>query len=85
MVPAPFFLKNTKQVTRYLDRSPQAKRLADAILRLRSDLLPGDAIPLKGSPHHYRMRVGNWRIKYYFVPETNTVVVYEITRREDAY
>jgi mRNA interferase RelE/StbE len=49
---------------------------------LQNDLA-GDVRKLTGRTHEYRLRVGNFRVL--FMLETDTIVVYSIKDRKEAY
>lgn len=59
---------------------PTKQRIKTAI-----DAIPnGDIKPLKGLPGSYRLRVGDWRIIFYYI-DSNTVLIEQISPRGDVY
>jgi mRNA interferase RelE/StbE len=85
-MPPPYTIITGRAVERFLAKHRQDIDRIDARIRLLTgDLLPGDAKPLQGAHNHFRIRIGDYRVLYAFEPETNTIAVYAITRREDAY
>ena len=74
-----------KKVRRQLDEL--SKELEQRIITTLKELENGfsaiDMKKLKGTKNHYRIRVGNYRIL--FVLEFNTVYVYDVSHRGQAY
>ena len=75
-----------KKVRRQLDEL--SKELEQRIITTLKELEKGfsasiDIKKLKGTKNHYRIRVGNYRIL--FVLEFNTVYVYDVSHRGQAY
>lgn len=68
---------------RRLDR-PVATRLLDALVRL-ADTGQGDVTRLQGVPNEWRLRVGNWRVRFRYDHPTRTLEVLRILPRGQAY
>ena len=60
----------------------EAKRIADSMELLANDL-EGDVKKLTNYTPEYRLRVGKFRIL--FGPEDNTIFIYRILHRKEAY
>jgi mRNA interferase RelE/StbE len=46
---------------------------------------PRQSVKLSGAEATYRLRVGNYRVIYAVDPETETIVVYYVRHRREAY
>jgi mRNA interferase RelE/StbE len=46
---------------------------------------PRQSVKLSGTEGTYRVRVGNYRVIYAVDPETETIVVYYVRHRREAY
>jgi mRNA interferase RelE/StbE len=62
---------------------PVAARIFDAIERL-AETGQGDVKKLKGSDREYRLRVGNWRVRFERL-DSQTYVILRVLHRRDAY
>lgn len=67
---------------RRLDAQVQ-RRIADALDRLVADPPQGDVIKLAGSDDEFRLRVGDWRVR--FIRQDATVYVLRVLPRGRAY
>jgi len=45
----------------------------------------GDVKKLKGMDERWRLRVGDWRVLFRFVPESQTLIVMRVLNRREAY
>jgi mRNA interferase RelE/StbE len=68
---------------RRLDR-PVAGRIVDALTRL-ADTGQGDVIRLQGNAEEWRLRVGDWRVRFRYDHATRTLEVLRILPRGQAY
>lgn len=68
---------------RRLDR-PVAVRILDALTRL-ADSGQGDVTRLRGSSDGWRLRVGDWRVRFRYDFPTRTLEVLRILPRGQAY
>jgi mRNA interferase RelE/StbE len=68
---------------RRLDR-PVATRILDALARL-ADTGQGDVTRLQGVSDEWRLRVGDWRVRFRYDHTTRTLVVLCILARGQAY
>jgi mRNA interferase RelE/StbE len=64
---------------------PMRARITQAILALRDDPLPRQTQKLQGQDHHYRLRVGDYRILYEFGAEPQVITIYRVKHRREAY
>lgn len=62
---------------------PIQRRITDALDRLVSGRPSGDIVRLAGSDDEYRLRVGDWRVR--FIREDATVYVLRVLPRGRAY
>ena len=68
---------------RRLDR-PVATRILDALARL-ADTGQGDVTRLQGVADEWRLRVGDWRVRFRYEHPARTLVVLRILPRGQAY
>ena len=62
------------------------RRIAEAILGLKSDPRPHPQSKKLRSPHEgYRIRVVTWRVLYMVNDEDSLVIVYAVRHRREAY
>jgi mRNA interferase RelE/StbE len=57
------FTKQAQRDMRRLDR-PVAQRIVQALDRLCGDPPQGDVVKLTGAPNEWRLRVGDWRVRF---------------------
>lgn len=78
-----------KQALKFLDKLKDKlllKRLMDKIDKLEQNPFPRDCRTVEGYDQKvYRVRVGDYRILYYVVFETETVYVFIIDKRGSVY
>ena len=63
--------------------APVQRRITDALERLVADPPQGDVIKLAGSDDEFRLRVGDWRIR--FIRTDATIYVLRVLPRGRAY
>ena len=68
---------------RRLDR-PVATRILDALARL-ADTGQGDVTRLQGVSDEWRLRIGDWRVRFRYDHPTRTLEVLHILPRGQAY
>jgi len=69
---------------RQLDQQTR-QRILDALGRLVATPSHGDVRKLQGATNVWRLRVGDWRVHFRRVPDTQTVVVLRVEPRGRAY
>ncbi|MFB2968749.1 type II toxin-antitoxin system RelE/ParE family toxin [Aerosakkonema sp. BLCC-F183] len=76
-----------KPVQKQLDDLPEdvRSRIAEKILSLAEEPRPVGIKKLKGLENEYRVRVGEYRIRYEIDDETSTVVILHCKHRRDIY
>jgi len=76
-----------RQATRDMRRLTPAvrQRIFDALDRYVEDPTCGDVKRLRGTADEWRLRVGDWRIRFVFHPRTRTVEVLRVLPRGRAY
>ncbi len=76
-----------KPVQKQLDDLPEdvRSRIVEKILSLAEQPRPLGVKKLKGFEKEYRVRVGEYRIRYEINDETSTVVVLHCKHRKDIY
>ncbi|MBU0591859.1 hypothetical protein KKG55_06945 [Candidatus Micrarchaeota archaeon] len=47
--------------------------------------MPRDSKQLQGHSHCYRLRVGPFRIQYYFLEKEKIILIYKISKLDEAY
>jgi len=85
--PAGFGLELTRQALRDLRRldRPVRERVLQALERLVAPVPTGDVRALTGSPGEFRLRVGDWRVRYELDTEAELLVVLRVLPRGRAY
>ncbi len=61
------------------------ERVRDAILGLRDDPRPEGCKKLRGSPHTFRIRIGDYRVVYDVDDDAKTVTLLRVRHRREAY
>ena len=65
---------------------PVVRRVFDALDRLVADYPHGNVVRLRGiSPPEYRLRVGDWRVRFRIEPTERVVYVLRVLPRGKAY
>jgi mRNA interferase RelE/StbE len=60
-------------------------RIVDAIETLANDPATADVRPLAGQETRWRLRVGDWRVIFWFDPADNAIYVARVAHRSAAY
>lgn len=63
---------------------PVAARILDALARF-ADTGHGDVQRVRGTPDEYRLRVGEWRVRFRYLTATRTLEVLRLLPRGEAY
>jgi mRNA interferase RelE/StbE len=76
-----------RPVQKQLDSLPGLLRgrLLERILALRHDPRPQGSIKLKGCQNEYRIRVGDYRVRYEILDQEGIVLLLHCGHRKDAY
>ncbi|MCE7982272.1 MAG: type II toxin-antitoxin system RelE/ParE family toxin [Caldilinea sp. CFX5] len=76
-----------KQVQKQLDDLPQQvkPRVVEHILELKTQPRPPGCVKLKGYAAEYRIRVGDYRVRYEFDDQGRIVLLLVIKHRKDVY
>jgi mRNA interferase RelE/StbE len=76
-----------KSVQKQLDRLPDAvfQRVLKKINALKTEPLPAGAIKLKGNDSEYRIRVGDYRIRYKIYNDEKRIIISRCSHRKDVY
>ena len=64
---------------------PLRSRILDHILLLKNEPRPPGCVKLKGYAAEYRIRVGDYRIRYEIDDQNRIVILLLIKHRKDAY
>ena len=64
---------------------PTRRRILEALDRLAEDPYQGDLRKVEGSHDEWRLRVGDWRIRFERDAATNTIYVLRVLPRGRAY
>ncbi len=77
----------SKAVQKQINQLPAAIKLKvqEKILLLKSDPRPSGVVKLKGYDYQYRLRVGNYRIRYEVLNEAATVQILQCKHRSEVY
>jgi mRNA interferase RelE/StbE len=60
-------------------------KILERVEALSDDPFPRQSVKLSGTEATYRLRVGSYRVIYSVDPEIETIVVYYIRHRREAY
>ncbi|NEQ46219.1 MAG: type II toxin-antitoxin system RelE/ParE family toxin [Leptolyngbya sp. SIOISBB] len=76
-----------KSVQKQLDKLPDIafKRVIKKLQALSAEPLPVGAIKLKGKENEYRIRVGDYRIRYKVDAEQQRIIISRCQHRKDVY
>ncbi len=72
--------KQIKQLTQ-----PTRKRVQDKLLALKMESRPPGELKLKGYTNQYRLRVGDYRIRYEIDDENSVLRVLQCKHRREVY
>lgn len=70
-------------VVETLKRLPRPQR--DRLLKALADLPSGDVRPLQGLPREWRLRVGDWRVRFRRDDDAHVIDVVLVASRGGAY
>ena len=76
--------RSAVQDLRKIDRS-KVHKIIGRVEALLANPLPHDSRRLKGTKHHYRIRIGEYRVIYEVNHGTRSLIVHYIRHRKDAY
>jgi len=85
--PAGYSIEITRPAARDLRRldRPIRMRVLDALERLTAPHPTGDVRALTGHPGQYRLRVGDWRVRYKLKSDHQQLIVLRVLPRGRAY
>ncbi len=77
----------SKSVQKQIDDLPNdvVERVVERIQNLASEPRPDGVIKLKGSDNEYRIRVGDYRVRYEIDDESQLVQLLQCKHRKDVY
>lgn len=77
----------SKSVQKQIDDLPSdmKERIADKIQNLADEPRPDGVVKLKGSDNEYRIRVGDYRVRYEIDDENQLVQLLQCKHRKDVY
>jgi mRNA interferase RelE/StbE len=77
----------SKSVQKQIDSLPNdfVERVIEKIQNLASEPRPDGVVKLKGSDNEYRIRVGDYRIRYEIDDENQLVKILQCKHRKDVY
>jgi mRNA interferase RelE/StbE len=61
------------------------ERIADKIQQLAENPRPDGVVKLKGTTNEYRIRIGNYRVRYEINDEALVVLLLQCKHRRDVY
>jgi len=64
---------------------PNRQQIIEALERLAGDPFQGDIRKLQGAENEWRLRVGDWRVRYERDDESRTIWVLQVSSRASAY
>ncbi|MGD1859358.1 MAG: type II toxin-antitoxin system RelE/ParE family toxin [Leptolyngbyaceae cyanobacterium] len=76
-----------RAVKKQLDALPGSiyERIAVKIQRLAEAPRPAGALKMKGSEREYRIRIGNYRVRYEIDDQALTILLLQCKHRKDVY
>lgn len=76
-----------KAVQKQLDALPDSvfQRIAIKIQQLAKDPRPDGVVKMKGSENEYRIRIGNYRVRYEINDEELLILLLQCKHRKDVY
>lgn len=85
--PAGYSVELTRAAIRDLRRldRPVRERVLEALERLVATVPAGDVRSLTGSPGEFRLRVGDWRVRYELDTKAERLIVLRVLPRGRAY
>jgi len=85
--PAGYSVELTRPALRDLRRldRPVRERVLEALERLIAPVPAGDVRALTGSPGEFRLRVGDWRVRYELDVQAEQLIVLRVLPRGRAY
>ena len=83
----PWRFELTAKAMRDLRRvdGPTRQRIFEALERLAEDPLSGDVRKIRGARSEWRLRMGDWRVRYERDDDRRTIWVVHVLPRERAY
>ena len=77
----------SKSVQKQIDDLPNdvSERVVEKIQNLANEPRPDGVIKLKGSDNEYRIRVGDYRVRYEIDDESQLVQLLQCKHRKDVY
>lgn len=77
----------SKSVQKQIDDLPNEmkERIAEKIQNLADEPCPDGVVKLKGSDNEYRIRVGDYRVRYEIDDENQLVQLLQCKHRKDVY
>ncbi|MCU0527699.1 MAG: type II toxin-antitoxin system RelE/ParE family toxin [Elainella sp. Prado103] len=60
-------------------------RIAEKIEHLAEDPRPDGVVKMKGSDHEYRIRIGDYRVRYEIDDKELIIILLQCKRRKDVY
>jgi mRNA interferase RelE/StbE len=76
-----------KAVQKQLDALPDDvyDRIAEKIEQLAEDPRPDGVVKMKGSDHEYRIRIGDYRVRYEIDDKELIILLLQCKHRKDVY
>lgn len=76
-----------KPVRKKLDNLPEniRKRIISQILVLKENMYPPGCVKLKGYDHEYRIRIGDYRVRYEVRERELIILILHCMHRKDIY
>jgi len=76
-----------KPVQKQLDKLPKKefKRVIKCLINLRDNPRPDGCLKLRGYENEYRLRIGNYRVRYEIRSDNRVIVILHCLHRKDIY
>lgn len=77
----------SKSVQKQIDNLPNdlRQRIVEKIANLREEPRPGGVVKLKGSHHEYRIRIGDYRVRYEVDDTKQAIRLLQCKHRKEVY
>ncbi|MFM7353565.1 MAG: type II toxin-antitoxin system RelE family toxin [Microcystis aeruginosa] len=82
-----YVIKISKSVQKQIDNLPNAtkNRILEKIQNLATEPRPSGVVKLKNSDYEYRLRVGDYRVRYEIDDAQQIILILQCKHRRDVY
>ena len=82
-----YVIKISKSIQKQIDNLPNASknRILEKIQNLATEPRPSGVVKLKNSDYEYRLRVGDYRVRYEIDDAKQIILILQCKHRRDVY